>query len=105
MGGWMKRTFSPPALAAVDKLAKLGVINSPDYWKQTVTSGKVKYLDILLTKAAAKITKAGTRSATPEAGVASLVSAGVIDTPDYWLKNYGSYPSLGELLCALGGAV
>lgn len=93
------------AEAAIDKLAKLGVINSPDYWKQTVTGGKVKYLDILLTKAAEKITKAGTRSATPEAGVASLVSAGVIDTPDYWLANYNSYPSLGELLRALGGSV
>ncbi len=89
------------AEAAIDKLAKLGVINSPDYWKQTVTGG----LDILLTKAAEKITKAGTRSATPEAGVASLVSAGVIDTPDYWLANYNSYPSLGELLRALGGSV
>lgn len=104
--GWVdEKDIQPPALAAVDKLAKLGVINSPDYWKQTVSGGKVKYLDILLTKAAAKITKAGTRSATPEAGVASLVSAGVIDTPDYWLKNYNNYPSLGALLCALGGSV
>ena len=104
--GWVdEKDIQPPALAAVDKLAKLGIINSPDYWKQTVTGGKVKYLDILLTKAAAKITKAGTRSATPEDGIASLVAAGVIDTPDYWRANYGSYPSLGELLRALGGSV
>lgn len=104
--GWVdEKDIQPPALAAVDKLAELGVINSPDYWKQTVTGGKVKYLDILLTKAAEKITKAGTRSATPEAGVDSLVSAGVIDTPDYWLENYNRYPSLGELLRALGGSV
>ncbi len=93
------------ALAAVDKLAKLGVVNSPDYWRQAVTGGKVKYLDILLVKAAEKITKAGPRSSTPETGVAALVSAGVIDTPDYWKSNYKGYPSLGELLCALGGAV
>ena len=72
------------AEAAIDKLAKLGVINSPDYWKQAVKSGAVKYLDALLTKAAAKITKAGPRSATAESGIGSLVSAGVIDTPDYW---------------------
>lgn len=65
----------------------------------------MKYLNALLTKAAAKITRAGTRSATPEAGIAALVSAGVIDTPDYWKVNYNSYPSLGALLCALGGAV
>ena len=93
------------AEAAIDKLAKLGVINSPDYWKQAVTGGKVKYLDILLTKAAAKITKAGPRSSTPENGIGSLVSAGVIDTPEYWAAHYRDYPSLGTLLCALGGAV
>ena len=91
--------------AAADKLEALGVINSPDYWAQAAASGKVKYLDILLTKAAEKITKAGTRTATPEEGVAALVAAGVINTPDYWLANYGTFPSLGALLCALGGAV
>ena len=104
--GWVdEKDIQPPALAAVDKLAKLGIINSPDYWKQAVASVKVKYLDILLTKAAAKISRAGTRTSTPEAGVAALVAAGVIDTPDYWLSNYGTFPSLGALLCALGGAV
>ena len=93
------------ALAAVDKLAKLGVINSPEYWKQVVKSGEVKYLDALLVKAAAKITKNGPRYNTPENGVRALVSAGVIDSPVYWLEHYRDYPSLGELLCALGGAV
>ena len=91
--------------AAIEKLAKLGVINSPDYWKKAVESGEVKYLDLLLVKAAAKITKTGPRSRTPENGIGSLVIAGVIDTPDYWLEHYRDYPSLGELLCALGGAV
>ena len=90
---------------AVDKLAKLGVINSPGYWKQAVKSGAVKYLDALLVKAAAKITKAGPRSSTPENGIGSLVIAGVIDTPEYWAAHYRDYPSLGALLCALGGAV
>lgn len=94
-----------PAMAAVDKLAKLGVINSPDYWKQAVKSGAVKYLDTLLVKAAEKITKTGPRSSTPENGVGSLVEAGVINTPEYWLEHYRDYPSLGALLCALGGAV
>lgn len=93
------------AAAATAKLARLGVINSPEYWAQAAVSGKVKYLDILLVKAAEKITKAGTRTATPENGVGALVAAGVIDTPDYWLANYGTFPSLGALLCALGGAV
>jgi len=51
------------------------------------------------------ITKAGTRTTTPVDGVAALVAAGIINTPDYWLVNYGTFPSLGALLCALGGAV
>ena len=93
------------AAAAVGKLARLGVINSPDYWNTAAASGKVKYLDCLLVQAAGKIKKAGTRTATPEAGVAALVAAGVINTPDYWLANYRTFPSLDALLCALGGAV
>lgn len=93
------------AAAAVAKLAKLGVINSPDYWNTAAASGKVKYLDRLLIQAAEKITKAGTRTATPEEGVAAMVAAGVVNTPDYWLANYSTFPSLDALLCALGGAV
>jgi LysM repeat protein len=93
------------AAAAVAKLAKLGVINSPDYWQQAVASGRVKHLDRLLVKAAAKITKAGPRSSSAAGAVSALVAAGVIDTPDYWLANYRTFPSLEALLCALGGAV
>ena len=93
------------AAAACIKLATVGVINSPDYWAGAAASGKVKYLEPLLAKAAEKITKAGSRTATPEDGVAALVAAGIINTPDYWLANHGTFPSLGALLCALGGAV
>ena len=91
--------------AAIDKLAELGVINSPDYWKNAVAGGKVAYLDILFTQAAAKITKAGPRTADVKSGVDALVKAGVINTPEYWLQNYGKLQSLDLLLCALGGAV
>lgn len=93
------------ARAAADKLEALGVINSPDYWADVAEAGKVQYLEILLKKAAQTITKAGTRTGTPEQGVAALVAAGVINTPDYWLANYDTFPSLDLLLCALGGAV
>ena len=37
--------------------------------------------------------------------LAALVAAGVINTPEYWLANYGTFPSLDLLLQALGGAV
>lgn len=49
--------------------------------------------------------KAGPRSSTVANAVGALVAAGVIDTPDYWLANYSTFPSLDALLCALGGAV
>lgn len=87
-------------VAAIDKLSKLGVINSPDYWKQHY--GDTKYVDTLLKKAAAVITAAGTRAVTVEAGVNALVSAGVITSPDYWKRQTGA---VGELVKALGGAV
>lgn len=93
------------AQAAADKLEALGVINSPDYWADAAEAGKVQYLGILLKKAAQTITKAGTRTNTPEEGVAALVAAGVINTPEFWLANYNTFPSLDLLLCALGGAV
>ena len=93
------------AAAAVAKLAQLGVINSPGYWNGLAASGTVKYLDLLLTKAAEKITKAGPRTSTPENGVGNLVAAGVINTPDYWLAAYHNVANLGALLCALGGSI
>ena len=83
----------------------MGVINSPDYWKNAVAAGTVQYLDLLFISAAEHITKAGPRCATVQAGVDALVKAGAINSPDYWLQNYGKLQSLDLLLCALGGAV
>lgn len=89
---------------AVTMLEALGVINSPDQWLTAANSGKVQYLDLLLIKAANGLDCSGTRTNTPEEGIATMVSAGVIDSPDHWLSVYGSYPNLDLLLCALGGA-
>lgn len=47
----------------------------------------------------------GTMAASYTAAIVLLVATGVIDTPDYWKTNYNSYPSLGALLCDLGGAI
>ena len=46
----------PAAQAFQAKLEALGVINSPDYWADAAETGKVKYLGILLKKAAQTIT-------------------------------------------------
>ena len=90
--------------AAADKLEALGVITSPDYWADAAEAGKVQYLGILLEKAAQTITKQS-RARAPPRRRGRLVAAGVINTPDYWLANYDTFPSLDLLLCALGGAV
>lgn len=92
------------ALALAD-LAGLGVVNSPDYWMSVVEAGKVKYLDQLLIKAAAKIKRAGPRLSDVRNGIGALAAAGVINTPDYWLEHYLDVANLKDLLCALGGAV
>lgn len=89
--------------AAVDKLATLGVINSPDFWK--AQAEKVKYLPELLMRSAQVIKKAKARTATPEKGVEALVKAGVIETPEYWLKIMDTTTNLPALLRALGGSV
>ena len=81
------------------------MINSPDYWTDAAEAGKVKYLDLLLKAAARAITKAGPHAETSEEGVDALADAGVINTPEYWLANYNTFPSLDLLLQALGGAV
>lgn len=90
--------------AATAKLAGLGVIDSPDYWNDAANSGVLEYLGALLVKAAGKLTKAGKRTGTVAEGVAAMVAAGIIDSPDYWLANQGKVANLGALLCALGGA-
>lgn len=85
--------------AAIDKLASLGIISSPDYWKANYQN--TEYVGLLLVKAAAEATGAGPRSATPEAGAASLFAVGVVNTPGYWARQTGN---VGELVKALGGA-
>ena len=90
--------------AATAKLTALGVIDSPDYWNDAAASGALEYLGTLLEKAAAKLTKAAKRTGTVAEGVAALVAAGIIDSPDYWLANQDKVANLGALLCALGGA-
>lgn len=104
--GWVdEKDIKHPAIAAIDKLAAIGVIKSPSYWKNAVNSNKVISLDALLISAANKIVVCKPRTSTPEEGIANLVSAGVISTPDYWMLHYKDYPNLGSLMCALGGSI
>lgn len=91
--------------AAVEKLAGLGVIKSPEYWLDAGRVNGVKYLGELLQKAAAKITCAGVPDRDYDSGIEDLTAAGIISTPTYWMEHHGDVPYLDTLLCALGGSV
>ena len=91
--------------AAAEKLATLGVIAAMTYWSRTAET--VPWLTELLLGSARKVTKAGSRTTTAEEGIAALVSAGVMNTPDYWreLLKQKKVANLDDLMCALGGAL
>ena len=91
--------------AAAEKLATLGVIAAMTYWSRTAET--VPWLKELLLGAARTVTKAGTRTATAEEGISSLVAAGVMNNPDYWreLLKQKKVANLDDLMCALGGAL
>lgn len=85
--------------AAIDFLAGIGVLNSPDYWKAHFKD--TQYVDLLLKKAAAAVTASGPRCSTVAEGTDALAAAGIVNTPGYWEAQTGN---VGELVKALGGA-
>ena len=93
---------------AIDKLAAIGVITSPEYWREHARD--VQYLDTLIVRAADKVngkTVGGDVLGAPnlEAALSSLVKSGVINTPAYWRNNAERVKFLPELICKLGGSV
>lgn len=86
------------AESAIDFLASIGVIATPEYWKENI--GKVKHLDLLLYNMAAKIKSnaGGSNFTKTEDAVAALAGAGILSTPDYWIQHQGELPWLGQLL-------
>ena len=102
---------------AVDKLARVGVISSPEYWHAHARD--VQYLDTLIIRAADKVAAnevaingasvaVRLRTASPptvDVALDKLARAGVINTPTYWRKNADKVKFLPDLICKLGGAV
>lgn len=89
--------------AAIEKLHALGIINSPDYWKNN--HSKLDYTDALIIKSAKKIKEKGTTATTVEAGIDALTNAGIINSPDYWRNNHSKLLYCGDLIKVLGGSV
>lgn len=88
---------------AVNKLAALGVISSPEYWREHARD--IEYLDTLIVRVADKMKCAGNASTSVEAALSALVRASVINTPAYWSKNAERVKFLPDLICKLGGSV
>lgn len=86
--------------SALEKLASLKVIDSPNYWKTQYS--KTAWLGELICKAAEVIIKAGERPKTVEEAARLLSDAKVINSPLYWRTQKGL---VGELIKALAGAV
>lgn len=90
---------------AIDFLASLGIIVSPEYWKANY--GNVKYLDLLLCNMAAKIksnAEGGGTASTADA-ITKLTGVGVINTPEYWTQHQGDLPWIGQLLLNAANAI
>jgi len=82
---------------AINKLAQMGVINTPSYWIEHV--GDLQYLDQLIINIANKIAaKNRTTATTPQQAINKLVQTGVINSPSYWVQNVGAVPYLDKLL-------
>lgn len=93
----------PEFLEALDKLKALGIISVPGYWK--THAGDLQYIDTLIIKAASKITaNGGNTITTVKQGIAALVSAGVISSPDYWTANFAKVQYLDQLIIKLANA-
>lgn len=90
-----------PTMTAIDRLARLGAINTPAYWYAHYT--EVRYLDLLLEKAAAVLNAYGEPAKDVFTAINNLTELDVIASPAYWRRNYGVLKHLETLLRALGG--
>ena len=91
---------------AIQRLAAIGVINSPGYWIGKHKS--VKYLDDLLLQMATTILvnhDTGLYTGNPQEALDALVKYGVINTRDYWAANMGKLQYISDLICKAANAL
>lgn len=85
-------------LAAISSLAASGIIVTPSYWQEHYK--KLQYLDILLIKlAGASFSGQEDNSvSTLQAAVDMLQTAGIVNSPSYWLENASKLQYVDTLL-------
>lgn len=89
-----KRLLSPQD--AIEKLTRIGVINSPQYWLNRYND--VKYLDNLLINMAIHCTRKQATIKSFSDALDRLTSKGVINTPAYWIANHSKVLWLDKLI-------
>lgn len=88
---------------AIDKLAALGVIDTPAFWYEHYR--EPEYLGEFLVKSADKITVAGEAYSDISIALERLESVDIVNTPAYWIANAPKYEHVTELICKIGGCV
>lgn len=89
---------------AIKRLTQLGIIGSPEFWANALKN--VKYLDILIIKAANKCKTAKQRDITATSeGINELVKAGVVQNPDFWMHAIVSVKYLDSLIVNMANRV
>jgi hypothetical protein len=92
--------YSKPILTLYEK----GVINSPEYWEKN--KDKVKHLNTLLKKLASTTGNSEvTINKDVKSAIDHLVKHKIIDSPDYWLKNYKKVKYLDALIISAANHV
>lgn len=92
-------------LDAINRLAMMGVLVSPEYWEQHWND--LPYLGGLLLNLSASIrtNNQGTAVTDMDQALDTLASRGVINTPEYWQNNHAAVPYLDTLLVSAANAL
>ena len=90
---------------ATDRLAAVGVMDSPEYWVAHYKD--VAYLDGLILNMATRIkTNLGGKSITTvEDAIDVLTRTGVINSPDYWARKHTALAWLDQLMIKAANAL
>lgn len=88
---------------ALDRLTYLGIINSPEYWKQLIS--QVNYLDNLILNANKLISSKKNNSLDLSTAIDTLITAHVINSPEYWKAKAYTYNNVALLICKLAESI
>ena len=90
---------------ATERLAAVGVMNSPGYWVAHYQD--IPFLDSLILNMATriKVNLGGSSVTTTDEAAETLTKAGVINSPDYWKNKAGALAYLDQLMINAANAL